>query len=80
MSLLHNPNFLQPSRKRPLDNILGKGENAGNQHFLLFSKCFLPFLKQNSNFESNLFFVVCKYFNLDHSKILSFGKKLMCPQ
>ena len=24
--------------------LLGKGENAGNQHFLLFSQCFLPFL------------------------------------
>ena len=30
-------------RKRPFENILGKGENAGNQHFLLFPKCFLPF-------------------------------------
>ena len=24
-------------------NIVGKGENAGNQHFLLFPQCFLPF-------------------------------------
>ena len=23
-----------------IENILGKGENAGNQHFLLFPKCF----------------------------------------
>ena len=23
-----------------LENILGKGENAGNQHFLLFPQCF----------------------------------------
>ena len=23
-----------------VENILGKGENAGNQHFLLFPKCF----------------------------------------
>ena len=28
------------------ENILGKGENAGTQHFLLFQKCFLPFPKQ----------------------------------
>ena len=27
------------------ENILGKGENAGNQHFLVFSKCFLPLPK-----------------------------------
>ena len=23
-----------------IENIVGKGENAGNQHFLLFSHCF----------------------------------------
>ena len=23
-----------------IENIVGKGENAGNQHFLLFSQCF----------------------------------------
>ena len=39
----------------PFENILGKGENAGNQHFLLFPQCFLPFTKQISNFQSPLF-------------------------
>ena len=29
--------------RKPFENIVGKGENAGNQHFLLFSQCFLPF-------------------------------------
>ena len=24
----------------PVENIFGKGENAGNQHFLLFQRCF----------------------------------------
>ena len=28
--------------RKPLENIVGKGENAGNQHFLLFPQCFLP--------------------------------------
>ena len=32
--------------KKAIENILGKGENAGNQHFLLFAKCCLPFLLQ----------------------------------
>ena len=32
------------------ENIVGKGENAGNQHFLLFQQCFLTFPKQNSIF------------------------------
>ena len=26
--------------ERPLENIFKKGENADNQHFLLFPKCF----------------------------------------
>ena len=29
-------------RKNPFENTVGKGENAGNQHFLLFPQCFLP--------------------------------------
>ena len=29
--------------KEAFENIVGKGENAGNQHFLLFPQCFLPF-------------------------------------
>ena len=39
--------------KKPFENIVGKGENAGNQHFLLFPQCFIPFPKQVSSF-SNL--------------------------
>ena len=27
--------------KKPFENIVGKGENAGNLHFLLFPQCFL---------------------------------------
>ena len=34
---------------------MGKGENAGNLHFLIFPKCFLPFLKQISVSESHSF-------------------------
>ena len=29
--------------EKDVENIVGKGENAGNQHFLLFLQCFLPF-------------------------------------
>ena len=28
--------------RRTIENIVGKGENAGNQHFPLFPHCFLP--------------------------------------
>ena len=40
---------------KPFENIVGKGENAGNHHFLLFPQCFLPFSKQISIFWSHLF-------------------------
>ena len=33
-------------REKPLENIVGKGENAGKQHFLLFPQFFLPCQKK----------------------------------
>ena len=53
--------FIKQSRllttlyKKPFENIVGKGENTGNKHFLLFTQCFLPFLKQISVIQSHLF-------------------------
>ena len=35
--LPHHPDF----KKKALENTVGKGENAGNQHFLLFPQSFL---------------------------------------
>ena len=40
-SIPHNPD-LMTHRNKPFKNITGKGENAGNQHFLLLSQCFPP--------------------------------------
>ena len=37
-----NPTLNDPE-KEGFENIMGKRENAGNQHFLLFPQCFLPF-------------------------------------
>ena len=51
--------FLTTLGKTPFENIVGKGENAGNQHFLLFPRCFLPFPNRNS---IHIYFVVCKCF------------------
>ena len=34
--------------KKPSENIVGKVENVGNQHFFLFPQCFLPFRRQLS--------------------------------
>ena len=41
---------LRTLRKKSLANIEGKGENAGNQHFLHFPHCFLLFLRQKLSF------------------------------
>ena len=44
---------------------MGKGENAGNQHFLLFSQCFLTYQREKSSLEQH---VIC------HLKMLSIWK------
>ena len=63
-------------KKRSFENIAGKGENAGKQHFLLFPKYFFPFQRQISVFKSLI--LSANAFNLDRSEILSFGKELKC--
>ena len=74
--LPHNPDFLTTLGKKPLKNIVGKEKkNAGNQHFLLFSQCFLSFPNQISVFQQNLSYV--NAFNLVTSKILLFVEGLM---
>ena len=40
LTLYHTiPTFNDPEEEG-FENIAGKGENAGNQHFLLFPQCF----------------------------------------
>ena len=51
--------LLKTLSKKPFENIVEKGENAGNQHFLLFSQCFLP-IPKTICFLSYIYFVVCK--------------------
>ena len=48
------PTFNDPEIEA-FGNIVEKGENAGNQHFLLFPQCFLPFSGQISIFQPILF-------------------------
>ena len=57
-----------------IQNILGKGENACNQHFLLFSQCFLPFQKQ---------ILIFKLYTFCHLQTLSISPKstiLLCSK
>ena len=37
--------------KKPIQNIVGKGENADHQHFLLFPQSFLPNQRKIALFE-----------------------------
>ena len=46
LTLYYTIPTLMMLKKKPFENIVGKRENAGNHHFLLFPQCFLPFLKQ----------------------------------
>ena len=42
--------------KKPFENSVGNRENDGNQHFILFPQCFLPFPKLISIFQPHLFY------------------------
>ena len=62
--------------KRPFENIVGKGENAGNRHFLLFPQCFQHYHRQKVIFLSTFMLSSANAFNLDQPKILWVGKEL----
>ena len=57
--------------KKAFENFVGKGENAGKQHFLRFLQCFLSYQGQILTFQLHIF-----YRNLDQSEKLPFGKEL----
>ena len=65
-------------KKRPSENIIGKGENAGKHHFLLLPQSFQPNQQQKSPFlrSFKLHFLTIIAFSSNKSKILSFGKYL----
>ena len=47
--------ILTTLKMKPFENIVGKVENAGNQHFLIFPECFLPNPKRIFVFKFHLF-------------------------
>ena len=57
-------------RKKAPKYIAGKGENDGNQHFLLFSQSILPNQGYNSSFEPNF---VCRLQIFSTRTSLKFG-------
>ena len=63
-------------KEKAFENIEGKGENAGNQHFLLFPPCFPPYEGQVSSFGPH---VICRLKMLPiwtSLKFCRFGKGL----
>ena len=73
------PGLLTTLGKKPFENILGKGENACNQHSLLFQKMFSTLPKRNFNVLVAFILSSAIALNLNQSKILSFGKELTLP-
>ena len=51
LNLYHTIRLLKNVGMKGFKNIVGKGEKAGNQHYLLFPQGFLPFRTQISIFE-----------------------------
>ena len=60
-------------KKNPFENIVGIGENASNQHFLLFIIMFSTLPKPNFNCSFTFILSSAHALNLEQSKILSFG-------
>ena len=57
--------------KKTFENIVEKVENAGNQHFILFPQCFLPYQRQITTILTfNL--LSANIFNLFKASVLSF--------
>ena len=61
---------------KPSENIMGKEENAGNQHFLLFATMFSSASMKNSAIYATLKLLPANVYSSDEFKILLFGKKL----
>ena len=77
LTLCRTSTILNIRGKKSVENIVGKGENYGNQHFLLFPQCFYPF-KDKFHYFSHTKFVICSLFELDIPKIVSFSTELNC--
>ena len=60
--------------KKFFENIVGKGENAGNQHFPVFPQCFLPYQRKDCTILTTVKLSCANAFNKDKANILSSGK------
>ena len=62
--LYHTTPTFNNFEKKPFQNIVGKGENAGKKHCILFPQCFLTLFEKVSIFPLNLLY---------HCKCFQFG-------
>ena len=60
--------------EKPFENIVGKGENAAKQHFLLFP--LFRTIPKRICFQVTFILAYANAFNMDQSKNLSFGTEL----
>ena len=63
---------------KPIENIVGKGENVGNQHFLPFSQCFLSIPKRISVVKLHSFRHLQMLSTWTSLKICSLVESLVC--
>ena len=61
---VNNQTFLvfNDPEKEEIENIVGKGENAGLPKCLPFQQCLLPYQRQIKTFQTHIFLVVYKCF------------------
>ena len=67
-SLPHNP--LTTLKEEAFENIVGKGQNAGNQHFFPFPTRFSTLSEREISISLTSTMLSANAFNLDQSKIL----------
>ena len=74
LSTLPQSGVLTTLWKKAFENSVGKGENAGIQHFLFYLQCFFLFPK-HFQFLCRLYFIACKCFQSGlYFKFCSLGK------
>ena len=76
LTLYHTVRTFDDPEKEVFWKNCGKGENAGDQHFLLFPQCYLPISKRISVFQLFLFCRLQMHSIWTSIKNLSFGKGL----
>ena len=72
--LPHESQLLMTLKKKAFENTVGRRENAGNQHFLLFPQCFLLYQREKSSLKQLLLCHLQMLSIWSHPKICCLGK------